>query len=45
MRPRTKHAAIKCHHFQSHAQKEEIVIERLDAVEQEANSVTRSLAL
>ena len=33
MRPRTKHIAIKCHHFRSCAQKGQVIIEKVDTIE------------
>ena len=45
MRPRTKYTAIKHHHFTSHVQKGEIIIEKVDAAEQEADFLTKLLVL
>ena len=45
MRNRTKHIAIKYHHFRSHVQKGEIIIEKVDTVEQEADFLTNPLVL
>ena len=43
MRPLTKHVAIKCHHFRWHVQKGDVLIEKVDTAEQEANFLTKPL--
>ena len=45
MRPRTKHADIKYHHFRSRVQKAEVIIEKVDAAEKEADFLTKPLVL
>ena len=45
MRPRTKQIAIKRHHFRTHFQKGEIIIEKVDVAEQEAYFLTKPLVL
>ena len=45
MRPRTKHIAIKYHHFRSYVQKGDIIIEKVDTAEQEADFLTKLLVL
>ena len=41
MRPRTKHIAIKCHHFCMHVQQGDIKIVKIDTAEQEADFLTK----
>ena len=45
MRPRTKHIAIKYHHFRSHTQNGDIVVQKVDTAEQEADFSTKPLVL
>ena len=45
MRPRTKYAAIKHHHFRSCAQKREIIIEKVDTAEEETDFRTKPIVL
>ena len=40
MRPRTKHVAIKYHHFRKHVERGDPLFEKVDAVEQEADFLT-----
>ena len=43
MMPRTKHVAIKCHHFRTHADKGDVKLEKIDTTEQEADFLTKPL--
>ena len=45
MRPRTKHIAIKCHHFRTYVSKGDIQIVKIDTSEQEADFLTKPLHL
>lgn len=45
MRPRTKHIAIKYHHFRTYIQNGDIKIEKIDTAEQEADFLTKPLVL
>ena len=42
-RPRTKHIAIKYHHFREHVKKKNIRIQKIDAKEQIADIFTKAL--
>ena len=43
MRPRTKHVAIKYHHFRTHVVRGDMKLEKIDATEQEADFLTKPL--
>ena len=43
MRPRTKNAAIKYHHFRNHVERGDMLLEKIDTVEQEADFLTKPL--
>ena len=43
MRPRTKHIAIKYHHFRSHVENGDLLLEKIDTTEQEADFLTKPL--
>ena len=43
MRPRTKHIAIKYHHFRAHVEQGDIRIVKVDTTEQEADFLTKPL--
>ena len=45
MRPRDKHIAIKHRHFLSRAQKGDIIIEKVDIAEEEADFLMKPLVL
>ena len=42
-RPRTKHIAIKCHHFREWVQNGTVVVEPIDTLEQIAGQFTKGL--
>ena len=43
MRPRTKHIVIKYHHFRTYIDNGDIVLEKIDTAEQEADFLTKPL--
>ena len=43
MRPRTKHVAIKYHHFRTCIERGDAQLEKIDATEQEADFLTKPL--
>lgn len=43
MRPRTKHIAIKYHHFRTYIERGDIQLEKIDTTEQEADFLTKPL--
>ena len=45
MRPRTKHVAIKYHHFRTHIDKGGMQLEKIDTTEQETDFLTKPLFL
>ena len=45
MRPRTKHIAIKHHHFRSFVEKGDMKTQKVDTTEQEADFLTKPLVL
>ena len=45
IRPRTKHIAVKYHHFRSHVQNGSIKIKAIDTTQQQADLLTKPLPL
>ena len=43
MVPRTKHIAIKYHHFRTYVNKGDLVLEKIETMEQEADFLTKPL--
>ena len=43
MRPRTNHIAIKYHHFRTHVERGDTLLEKIDTTEQEADFLTKPL--
>ena len=45
IRPRTKHIAIKYHHFRAYIEKGDILLEKIDTTKQEVDFLTKPLVL